>query len=208
MKKILTLVVAIAITTTTFSQWTINAGGNISQFAGVDAQGSTKFGYQIGATTYSNKLFSVQPGIFLINKGAKDVGTTASLSYLQLPVNLMLGYNINEELRIIVGAGAYAGLGIFGHTKTDGKSKEKIEFFNLNDPFKALDFGWQFIIGAQQGRYGVKLSYQRGLTKVMGGARWEEGKIVNYKDPGPKKFNDSFIFGVTYTLGDMNPQKK
>jgi hypothetical protein len=204
MKKILTLVAAITLATTTFSQWSIHAGGNISQFAGADnTTGSTKFGYQIGFTTYSNKLFSIQPGVYLINKGAKEGKTAVSLNYLQIPVNFLLGYNITEEFRLVAGAGLYAGLGLWGSEKHDGQNKKKIEFFNQNDKYKALDLGWQFVIGGQWNRYGVRLSYQPGFTKVMGNPRYENGKVINYKEPGPREYNNSFTFSVSYTLGNM-----
>ena len=198
MKKIITFVAAMAFATTAFSQFSIHAGGNVSQFTGKDALGSTKLGYQIGITTYSNKLFSVQPGLFLINKGAKHGSVTTNLNYLQLPVNLMLGYNINEDLRLVAGAGLYAALGLWGNVETN--QVNKIEFFSQNDPFKAFDLGWQFVLGAQWGRYGVRLSYQPGFTRVNG--NWNPDKN-DYSNRGPHAFNNSFKFGVSYTFGDM-----
>ena len=211
MKKILTLVAAVAFATTAFSQWSANLGGNISQFTGADAKGTTKFGYQVGFTTYSNKLFSIQPGIYLINKGAKEGKTTVSLNYLQIPVNFLLGYNITEEFRLIAGAGLYAGLGLWGKEEVwdmgSGPNPvlvdRKIEFFNQNDRYKALDLGWQFVIGGQWDRYGVRLSYQPGFTRVKGDYNAEKN---NYSKKGPKEFNNSFTFSVSYTFGDMNPR--
>ena len=195
MKKIITLVAAMAFATTTFSQWSINAGGNVSQFTGKDAQGGTKFGYQFGFTTYSTKLFSVQPGLFLIGKGGKYANNNISLNYLQIPVNLMLGYNVNEELRIVAGAGLYGSIGLWGK-----KGNDKINFFDVTDRFKALDFGWQFVIGAQWGRYGLRLNYQPALIGVRGS--WDTGKS-DFSGSRYKAFNNSFTFGVSYTFGDL-----
>ena len=207
MKKIITLVAAIAFATTAFSQWSANFGGNVSQFTGADAKGSTKFGYQVGFTTYSDKLFSIQPGIYLINKGSNLGKMTTSLNYLQIPVNFLLGYNVSEDFRLVVGAGLYAGLGLWGREEVWDNSglnpvlvDRKIEFFNQNDRYKALDFGWQFVIGGQWGRYGVRLGYQPSFTRVKGGYNAEKN---NYSKKGPKEFNNSFMFGVSYTFGEL-----
>ena len=199
MKKIATFIVTITFVTAAFSQWSVNLGGNISQFTGKDVpnNASTKFGYQVGITTYSTNLFSIQPGLFLVNKGAKFKDDATNLNYLQIPVNLMLNFGIDEDWRAIAGAGLYGGLGLFGNVDGD-----KIEFFNKKDPWKMIDLGWQFVVGAQYGaRYGLRLSYQpRSFTKVKGSWNPDKG---DYSSKGPKIFNNSFMFTVSYTFGDV-----
>jgi len=205
MKKIITLVAAIAFATTAFSQWSANFGGNLSQLTGKDSRGSTKFGYQVGFTTYSTKLFSVQPGLFLINKGYTYDKYSTSLNYLQVPVNLMLGYNVNEDWRVVVGAGLYGSLGLWGNIKYDGKKRENsVDFFGRGDDpstaWKALDFGWQAVLGVQHERYGLRLSYQPGLARVRGNKNEDKN---DYSKKGPSAFNNSFTFTLSYTFGEL-----
>jgi len=205
MKKIITLVAAIAFATTAFSQWSANFGGNLSQFTGKNSYGSTKFGYQIGFTTYSTKLFSIQPGLFLINKGATNDKYRTSLNYLQVPINLMLGYNVNEDWRVVVGAGLYGSLGLWGNIKDDGKKKENgVDFFGRSDDsstaWKALDFGWQAVIGIQHERYGLRLAYQPGLARINGSYNADKN---DYSKKGPNAFNNSFMFTLSYTFGEL-----
>ncbi len=74
MKKLLTLVAALAISGATFAQTqsysVFHAGGNISNFTGKNA-GDNDFtpGYQVGFSNDFGKLFSIEPGIFLFHKG-------------------------------------------------------------------------------------------------------------------------------------------
>ena len=195
MKKIITLVAIFAFATTAFSQITFHGGGNISHFRGADigSLDGSKFGYQIGITTYSNRLFSIQPGVFLTNKGASDGNNTVSLNYLQVPVNAMLGYNIDEDWRVIVGVGLYGALGLFGRMQND----DRINFFNQNrDPYRMLDFGWQFVLGTHWGRWGARIVYQPGFWRVTNG---REGNA--YTGDSRRVFNTSFMFGISYTLG-------
>jgi len=187
MKKIITLVAIIAFAATAFPQVSIHGGGNVSQLTGA-AYPSSIFGGQIGVTTFSNRLFSIQPGVFLISKGGGDLeGGTTRLNYLQVPVNMMLGYNINEDLRFVLGAGLYCSFGLWGSSPRSGGA---IDFFNDNDEHRFVDLGWQIMFGAQMGRYGARLSFHRGLMSVFSAA--------------PRANNSVFTFGVSYTFGDMD----
>jgi len=186
MKKIITFVAAIAFATTVLSQVSIHGGGNLSQLTGI-AYPDSRFGGQIGITTFSNRLFSIQPGVFLISKGGGNLAGTTSLNYLQVPVNMMLGYNVNEDLRLVIGAGLYCSFGLWGSSP---RSNGRIDFFNDADDHRFVDFGWQIVLGGQMGRYGARISYHRGFISTV-------------KD-SPRAHNSTFTFGLSYTFGNMD----
>ncbi|MCL2414299.1 MAG: hypothetical protein FWC94_03500 [Bacteroidales bacterium] len=183
MKKIITFVAVIAFTTTAFSQVSIHGGGNISQLTGV-AYPSSKFGGQIGITTFSNRLFSIQPGIFLIGKGGRNSDGPTRLNYIQVPVNMVLGYNVNENLRLSLAVGLYCSFGLWGSAPAP---HGRIDFWNDVDDHRFIDFGGQIMLSGQMGRYGGRIGFHRGFTSVINSAR-----------------NSTFTFGVSYTFGNMD----
>ncbi|MDR0437604.1 MAG: PorT family protein [Bacteroidales bacterium] len=213
MKKIIILVIAVAYSTVTIAQETteqeprrtigmVTAGGNISQFTGEDKirPAGTKLGYQVGFTTYSTRMFTIQPGIFLANKGGKEDGNTVNLNYLQAPVNMVFNFRVDDEWRVILGAGLYASLGLWGNWH-DGTNQTPIKFFDKEDPHRAYDFGWQIFGGAQWGRYIATLGIQPGLARIK--AIQQNGENTN---KGQKVHNNSFTFSVAYLLA--NPQNR
>jgi len=181
MKKIITLVAAVAFATIAFSQVSIHGGGNISQLTGV-AYPNSKLGGQIGLTTFSNRLFSIQPGIFLISKGGRNSAGSTRLNYIQVPVNMVLGYNVNENLRLSLSAGLYCSFGLWGSTPAG-----KIDFFSDVDDHSFVDLGGQILLSGQMGRYGARIGFHRGFTSVIGRAS-----------------NSTFTFGVSYTFGNID----
>ncbi|MCL2683373.1 MAG: PorT family protein [Bacteroidales bacterium] len=210
MKKFLILVIAVVYSTVTVAQQEttdpksrgmvgmVSAGGNISQFTGEGKErpAGTKLGYQIGLTTYSTKMFTIQPGIFLANKGGKAAGNTVNLNYLQVPVNMLFNFRVDNEWRVILGAGLYVSLGLWGNWH-DGTNQTSIKFFDKEDPYRAYDFGWQIFGGAQWGRYIATIGIQPGLARIK--AIQENGENTN---KGRKVHNNSFTFGLSYILTD------
>ena len=184
MKKIITFVAALAFATTAFPFITFHGGGNISQLTGPHLAYSV-FGGQVGVTTFSNRLFSVQPGVFLISKGGQNsAGDRTRLNYLEIPVNATLGFSFNR-LRLTFGAGIYCSFGLWGRTP-GGRS---IDFFSDQDRHRFFDFGGQIVANAHWGRYGARLSLSRGFISAV--------------DVRPRPYNYTFSFGLSYTIGSM-----
>lgn len=131
--------------------------------------------------------FFIQPGAFFSMKGYKSsyslsfLGSTASaeytasLNYVEIPVNLGYRYTIGNAGSIFVTAGPYLGYAISGKVKgesflngvSQGKEEEDIDFGSGDEEVKPLDFGLNFSAGYQlpMGLY-VRAQYGLGLSNL------------------------------------------
>ncbi|MDR1951779.1 MAG: hypothetical protein LBP96_06090 [Bacteroidales bacterium] len=190
MKKILTLVAAIAFTATAFTQVGFQFGGNVSTFGGLgEATGkSYKPGYQVGFTqNWGNwgERLSIEPGIFLINKGGKSGDRKTNLNYLQVPLNTKVNFYLGDT-RISLAYGIYGACGLWGGTK-DGSDKKKEIKFGKDEPYVRFDVGGQVFAGIMAGRVGMNVMYQFGGRKIMHSA---------------SATNTSIMLNLTYLLSD------
>ncbi len=203
MKKLLTLVAALAISGATFAQTqsysVFHAGGNISNFAGKDVDESDFTpGYQVGFSNDFGKLISIEPGIFLIHKGDQakigDDKLITNLNYLQVPVSLKLNLEFGN-MRLCVGAGVYGSVGLWANLKGksgDDKDKTSIKWFDKDNAYNAhpFDFGANVFASLWFGRVGVTLGYQPGLMTI---AREYNGNTNDTK-------NNSFYLSLSYLM--------
>lgn len=104
--------------------------------------------------------------------------------YLQLPADLVIKLPLANEMRLYVGGGAYAAMGLFGKTKTEAKilgatttSTQDIKF-NNDDPttseqedagfnkLRRFDYGLNALAGVEAGRLRLGLGYDLGMAKI------------------------------------------
>ncbi|MCL2026992.1 MAG: PorT family protein [Bacteroidales bacterium] len=226
MKKILTFAVAVAFSTalTAQSVSTIHAGANMSTFTGKDVEDAKfKFGYQVGFTQTFGDFIQIEPGLFLFNKGGKgedaysdpdypeysyDITQTIGLTYLQIPVNFKVNLGIGDNMNLVLGAGVYASVGLFGNVKMKGKwggenvdESAKVKFFgDVKDgedkvEQAPIDFGASIFAGLQFGRIGVNVGYQPGFMSIERKYEGEERWKMN---------NSSIFLSLSYSLNDPN----
>ncbi|MDQ7949296.1 MAG: porin family protein [Pedobacter sp.] len=128
-----------------------------------------------------SKVFSVQPGLSLVNKGTKvsssgfefeddaiaeDEGTI-NLMYLEIPVNLLANFKTGQSGKVFFGAGPYYAFAINGTTKA-GNEKEDITFGSDEDNLKRGDFGFNFMAGYQlDNGLNLHLNYGLGISSVL-----------------------------------------
>jgi hypothetical protein len=106
-----------------------------------------------------NKIFSFQPGISFVQKGAK--GTVSgfpyetTLNYIEVPLNFLAHVKVGKKgANFMFGAGPWLGAGISGKTKaTVGGEKvtDDIKFGNddAKDDFRTFDLGGNVLAGFQ-----------------------------------------------------------
>lgn len=182
MKKVSILVAGLLASTVGFSQITVDpeVGVNFSNI-------KTKIGDNDATTTDAKVGFStgagvniglykglyLRPGVYYNMMGGKtelgNLETTATLHYLQVPVNLGYRYTISEKVGgFFAEAGPYVGLALSGNTKIDhpitGEIKNDIEFGSENNETNAFDWGFKFGLGYEtpwgiyvKGNYGLGL---------------------------------------------------
>jgi hypothetical protein len=139
-----------------------------------------------------------QPGVLFTGKGSKvrsgddDDQTyfeaTTNPYYIEIPANLVLKTS-EGPVRFFIGAGPYAGIGIAGKNKVEGKylgtsfsSENKIEWSD-DDPLtldyeedagigrmRRFDFGLNGTTGLEFNKLALGINFGLGLTKLQSGA--------------------------------------
>jgi hypothetical protein len=195
----------------TFSQITYGVKAGVTESFLHDKIGSfsenynLRTGYQAGvfANVPINKNVSLRPSLQLTQKGFRKIeGTNGSsyywnrnfwTSYLELPIDALYNFYLNERTTIQLGMGPVFGIGLFGENKTiitSGNSMQQthMEYWVSNDAFnKRFDFGWDFLINLQYHRTSISASYNHGLTDLL-------------DDGDHKAKNRSFALTVGYLL--------
>ena len=190
MKKIMTFTTAVALSAVVFGQSMFHLGPNLSQLKGANSNSDYSLGYQVGISSNFGEFLSLEPGLFLINKGGKHGDVTTNLNYIQIPIEVKVNFRI-DDVRIYFGAGVYGALGIWGNTKNNGKKITSINFFEDEASHKMFDFGGQISGGIMFGRLGITLGYQPGLMNIH--------KNIDTR-------NNTFFLNLSYVLSHYRHQ--
>jgi hypothetical protein len=160
----------------TLPNMTLSAGG-----ASVNFDSKTSF-YVGGTADISlSNIFSLQPGLSLVNKGTKineasfsfdgdeitDAGSgTLNFMYIEVPVNLLANFDAGTG-KFFVGGGPYYGIAIDAYAKSEGV-KEDIEIGGDQDNLKRGEFGFNFLGGYQLSNgLNIHAGYGLGITSVI-----------------------------------------
>jgi len=140
---------------------------------------------------------SIQPGLIISGKGSKTQSgnindanyyrATSNPWYAEIPINLVVKAPIENNSKIIFGAGPYVAMGIAGKRKAEGKvfgvafnNEENITFSN-DDPttsgeegagfgiIKRFDYGLNGLVGIEGVKTLLTLNYGLGLAKLQSG---------------------------------------
>lgn len=158
-----------------FPSMSISAGGTSIGF-------DSKTSFYVGGTAEFalSDIISIQPGLSFIGKGSKLGGetfdfeesdltnesATLNLNYLELPVNVLANFKVNNAGKVFIGAGPYFAYALSGNVKY-GSEKEIIEF-DSNDGIKRGEFGLNFLAGFQfNNKLNIHAGYGLGLSSVI-----------------------------------------
>jgi hypothetical protein len=180
MKKVLFVLICVAVSGVSQAQFTVGAKGglNFSSIVGKDVDGyKMKVGFHLGgyAQIPLKGKFSAQPELYYSNQGAKwgDDGKTV-LNYLQIPV--LAKYK--DASGFFAETGPQLGVLLSANDTYDGEKEDIKEYL------KKSDFSWVFGAGYQvTAKLGVYARYNLGFTKW-----YDEEK------------NSLIQLGVNYTL--------
>lgn len=198
---------------------TIAAEGGASAYDGPEPSDySSNTSFYIGGTVDFpvSKVFSVQPGLSLIGKGAKakyyysnfepgpglfifEGSSKLNTMYVEIPVNAVFSFNLGSG-KIFFGGGPYYGFAISGKIKRDGiaisggntvdDSGSRDLKFGTDKDFKRGDFGFNFLAGYElKNGFNLHAGYGLGLTTITG----ENIKFYQEK-------NRVFSIGLGYAL--------
>lgn len=168
----------------------IRAGANYNTIVGKDFGGenvsnSYKVGYHAGITAdlYVFPGFYLQPGLIYTTKGAmkeaNNIKSTSNISYIELPVNVLLKLGMGNG-KLLIGAGPYAAYGINGNLKSKAGSSTTTLDANFTNTISAADVlngnlynvrRWDYGVNALAGYefasgFNFQLNAQLGLKKL------------------------------------------
>ncbi len=135
MKKLLLAIVAICCSVSSYSQvssgeftvdetsvyYGIRLGGNFSYISGDQETLSNKwgltFGGVIGLRISNETPLFLESGLYYTQMGAKKDKNEINLNYLEIPVLIKAGFELQNDIAILPFIGPVFGLGIGGQTK-------------------------------------------------------------------------------------------
>ena len=112
--------------------------------------------------------FNFNTGLLFSMKGSKAEGVngyTATINYLDVPLNLAYKFAISEKSKFFIQAGPNLSYALSGKVKSDGVS-EIIKFGSGVDESKRFDIGLGFGAGVEFGSIVASVNYQLGLADL------------------------------------------
>ena len=170
----------------------------------------SKAGLKIGVVAeYSfSDYFALAPELAFVQRGYKEKESETydgikyeatekvNVNYLQIPINAVGRYAINDDFSVFGFAGPYFAFALSGKSSWEAKGggesesgdeKLKIGSNKEEDDMKAFDFGLNFGVGAEYMGIFLKVQYNLGL-----------GNLSLYTDNGYKINNRNFGISVGY----------
>ena len=178
-KRLLVLAIATIASTAIFAQskttFGVRAGVNFYNLTGKnsgndDLENKIKVGFNAGvnAEIPVGIDFFVQPGLLFSTKGAKskNIDQTTSLSYVELPVNLIYKPELGEG-KMLLGFGPYVAYGVGGKYELSGVETD-IEFGNdLPSELKPFDAGANLLVGYEfSNNFSFQLNASLGMINL------------------------------------------
>ncbi|MBO4811403.1 MAG: porin family protein [Prevotella sp.] len=204
MKKFLVAIMAVLFSAPSFAQYSsggfnlsessvyygIRLGINFATLTGDAPDLGTKTGLNFGGTV-GLRLSDTAPvflesGLYYTGCGASKDKNSISLNYLELPILIKYGVQLNDDIAILPFIGPTFRYGLFGGKwKTSGAGK--VDSFG-DGKFKRADMGIKLGCGAEYNKLYAELGYQFGITNI---ADWQ---VANGDDASAH--NGAFFFNV------------
>ena len=148
------------------SKWSVKIGAGLSSWTGSDAENvDNAFSYKVGVGYDLNisESFAIEPALMLSNKSVKIGGIDGTINRYFIEVPVLAAYKIalNDNMKLIINAGPYAGYGVFG-SDIEWDGGETTNVFDDCDRFEA---GLQAGVKVAFGIFEVGAEYTRAFTK-------------------------------------------
>ena len=195
MKKSLILIAAMAMISLGASaqNYSFIAKGslNLSTFTGDDATNPDMIvggRVGIGMEFPVAGAFSIQPTIFLSQKGAKSKIYSNTITdkvhawYVDMPINAQYRFGITSGVNFIAAAGPYIAYGAFGKSTADvaGHTADRDTFDNDYYQYKRFDAGVNFELALElEDTWQINCGYQIGMVKILDSDKYNDVKNGN-----------------------------
>ncbi|MGB3617360.1 MAG: porin family protein [Catalinimonas sp.] len=129
-------------------------------------------------------LIAIQPALMYSAKGdrnvqdlgaAGEIETRTRINYLEVPINVVLGFGDPSASQFQIFAGPYAAFAIGGNTTVEGSTTVPAVDADLNfgsdndDDFRGGDYGVNFGVGFRGSLFQAQAGYSLGLTNITAG---------------------------------------
>lgn len=201
-KFIIVAIMLFAGTNTAFSQFKYNvqAGVNFSSMTNNSLPNSSlKIGFRVGLGINYNfsEYFSVDPSLLLVSKGYKqsDFNFSVNPLYIQLPINATLNLPLTKDIKLLIGAGPYAAIGIGGKGSVKLETGEVLSDSPVfsNNVLSMISYKNKFDAGLNAS-VGIMV---RNIVLSAGG-EWGFLPLNNMDYNGKKNFNNGFNITLSY----------
>jgi hypothetical protein len=196
-KFIIVAIMLFSGTNTAFSQlkYNVQAGVNFASMTNNTLPNpSFKVGFRAGLGINYNfsEYFSVDPSLLLVSKGFKqsNLNTSTNPLYIQLPINATLNIPLSQDIKLLIGAGPYAAIGIGGKGSIDILSDAPLfsnNFISMTSYKNKFDAGVNATVGIMF----------RNIVLSAGG-EWGFLPLNNMDYNGKKNYNNGFYITLTY----------
>jgi len=128
--------------------------------------------------------FYLEPGISILGKGVKAYQNAQTdiitLTYLDIPVNVVYRFNVRRMGKLFAGAGPYIGWGLSGNDQnetTNVTSGQAVTFGDTED-YKKVEYGGNFTGGLELNNHlTFNLNYAFGLNNIAADQTLAAGTI-------------------------------
>ncbi len=196
MKKILLAAMAMFCSVSSFSQvsagefsvdetsvyYGVRLGLNVSSISGDLNTLSSKAGLNIGGViglriSDTTPLF-IESGLYYTQLGSKNKRDEINLNYLELPVLIKAGFQLENNIAILPFLGPTFGLGIAGKTKGyDDKNVFYSESSFGKNKYLRPDAGIKFGCGAEWNMIYLELGYRFGIANI-----WDSDEFAQHNN--------------------------
>lgn len=179
MKRILITVIAALLTVSTFAQrdkslldrttyFGVRFGLNLSNVSGdaTSDMGTSPgliFGGIMGLSLSDTNPICIETGAFYSERGGQHGSYEYNLNYVEVPVLIKFGFELNEDLLVTPLAGPYFSYAISGKQKEPNKARETS--FGVNK-FERWDMGFKLGCGAEYKSLYLEAGVQIGMANI------------------------------------------
>lgn len=178
----------------------ITVGSHIGYYAGVkgvyDFSGESTGLYLTTTLALSQKSFKSQAVELMPGDPHTATYGKTSAHYLEIPVRVGYGFAVGKSTRVLLEAGPYASLALWGkdNVYTDGKKVGDRSAFDEYG-IRRFDFGLSLGAGVQLAKhYQLMVSYNHGLAQLNHPDRSQPGTVL----PTRSLYHRTFNFTVAY----------
>ena len=185
MKKLLTAIIAVLFAAPSFAQFSsggftldgstvyygLRLGGTLASIGGdlgdeidMGSKGGMTLGGVIGLRVSDTTPIFLESGLYYTERGAKDGKRKVGLTYLELPVLIKYGLQLNDDIALLPHLGPYFSYGIAGRFKD--KEKLGISESSYKNSFRHFDMGFKLGCGIEYNMLYAELGYQFGIANI------------------------------------------